>query len=282
MNSGAFSSILLLSASYRASDAKGSIMKQNDIEKTIGESAGRLAESAVERSIVRITYYEEILNRTREIIAEQAQRGKLSRFQELQDCLNELEDYYASPEWKDDFALDESGELPASLRRGVLSEDGLDHALDDGIKLTFDALNELLELPYALIDIFPERVPENRSESYSEAEKRYLDPERLRGIRGKIAEVLIKLGCYFEISVNRSDEPRWTNDPSPDKIASLFADGSEVFEIRVVFPSENALFVMDGCDTYATMYGASERLSELAAKLSASEGLFLWTPDADQ
>ena len=36
-----------------------------------------------------------------------------------------LETYYTGKDWKTDFALDEAGLLPANLKRGVLSEDGI-------------------------------------------------------------------------------------------------------------------------------------------------------------
>ena len=39
--------------------------------------------------------------------------------------LKVLEKYYTSADWKKDFALDEAGLLPAGLKRGVLSEDGI-------------------------------------------------------------------------------------------------------------------------------------------------------------
>ena len=38
--------------------------------------------------------------------------------------------YYASREWKRDFADDEAGRLPKDLKRGVLSEDGIYNALE--------------------------------------------------------------------------------------------------------------------------------------------------------
>ncbi len=36
-----------------------------------------------------------------------------------------LASYYSSREWKEDFAADEAGLFPRSLKRGILSEDGL-------------------------------------------------------------------------------------------------------------------------------------------------------------
>ena len=37
----------------------------------------------------------------------------------------ELEDYYESGQWLNDYEADERGELPRDLKRGVLSQDGL-------------------------------------------------------------------------------------------------------------------------------------------------------------
>ena len=42
-----------------------------------------------------------------------------------------LEAYYTSGDWKFDFGLDESGLLPAGLKRGVLSEDGIYNLLEE-------------------------------------------------------------------------------------------------------------------------------------------------------
>ena len=36
-----------------------------------------------------------------------------------------LEEYYTSGEWRADYEADEAGELPADLKRGVLSQDGI-------------------------------------------------------------------------------------------------------------------------------------------------------------
>ena len=48
----------------------------------------------------------------------------------LQELIRELEAYYTSAAWKQDFEADEAGLLPEKLQRGVLSEDGLFHLLE--------------------------------------------------------------------------------------------------------------------------------------------------------
>ena len=55
----------------------------------------------------------------------------LDDYTEAQESLHELEAYYGSDEWKQDFADDEAGRLPQDLRRGVLSEDGIWNLLND-------------------------------------------------------------------------------------------------------------------------------------------------------
>lgn len=53
---------------------------------------------------------------------------------ELEKQLSDLQSlyhYYYGPEWREDLALDEKGQLPEDLRRGVLSEDGLYNLFGD-------------------------------------------------------------------------------------------------------------------------------------------------------
>ena len=43
----------------------------------------------------------------------------------------ELRDYYSGGQWLRDYEADERGELPADLKRGVLSQDGLWNLLEE-------------------------------------------------------------------------------------------------------------------------------------------------------
>ena len=49
----------------------------------------------------------------------------------VQEALRELEAYYGSDMWKQDFEDDEQGKLPKNLKRGVLSEDAIWNVLED-------------------------------------------------------------------------------------------------------------------------------------------------------
>ena len=75
----------------------------------------------------RIAYYEKILDRTADAIRNL--EAALDEYEAICPLLQELERYYTGPEWKADFDADAAGTLPQDLKRGVLSEDGIDDVL---------------------------------------------------------------------------------------------------------------------------------------------------------
>ena len=73
--------------------------------------------------IARIRKMERRLNRTSAAV--KRLEAALDKWEALQEDIAALEEYYGSDLWKQDFADDEAGLLPADLKRGVLSEDAL-------------------------------------------------------------------------------------------------------------------------------------------------------------
>ena len=78
----------------------------------------------------RISGYEAIMREAEVLLATENRCPEAE--QRLREHLDRLEAYYVSDEWKRDFADDEAGRLPQSLKRGVLSEDGIDSLLNHG------------------------------------------------------------------------------------------------------------------------------------------------------
>ncbi len=67
-------------------------------------------------------------------VASRAVKGlatALDDYEAAQEALRELEAYYGSEEWKQDFAADEAGRLPKELKRGALSEDDVWNLLEE-------------------------------------------------------------------------------------------------------------------------------------------------------
>ena len=79
--------------------------------------------------IRRIREMEQLLNQVLAWVNES--ENLLGKNAGIDRAVRALEDYYGSSLWKADFEADEAGLLPADLARGVLSEDGIDHALQD-------------------------------------------------------------------------------------------------------------------------------------------------------
>ncbi|MDY5588724.1 MAG: DUF4298 domain-containing protein [Arcanobacterium sp.] len=55
----------------------------------------------------------------------------LDSFSAMEQTVEELWNYYENGEWMADYKLDEAGEVPESMPRGILSEDGLYNVLGD-------------------------------------------------------------------------------------------------------------------------------------------------------
>ena len=73
----------------------------------------------------RIAFYEQIFD---ELSAAVQTADSLSN--ELQKKAELLEEYYTSGAWREDYEADEAGLLPADLKRGVLSQDGVFNLLE--------------------------------------------------------------------------------------------------------------------------------------------------------
>ena len=78
-------------------------------------------------NIARIEKYENAADEAERLMKNcpEARTGR------LHDLMNEIEAYYTGDDWKQDFADDEAGLLPDSLRRGVLSEDRIYDLLEE-------------------------------------------------------------------------------------------------------------------------------------------------------
>lgn len=69
--------------------------------------------------------------------------GTIGKWEDAKDQLEVLKDYMASGDWRKDYEADEAGKLPAGLKRGVLSQDGLYDLLQDADKILRNALEVL-------------------------------------------------------------------------------------------------------------------------------------------
>ncbi len=87
------------------------------------------------KRLARIKEMEDDFNQVREVV--RSLDKALTYYEAVQGRISRLEEYQESGQWLQDFEADERGELPPymDLRRGVLSEDGLDNLLRDVLDL---------------------------------------------------------------------------------------------------------------------------------------------------
>ena len=93
------------------------------------------------KQIERIEHMEQNLERATDAL--KVMNDALDEYEAAQDALHELDTYYGSDTWKQDFADDEQGKFPNTLKRGVLSEDAIWNILEDyrALKERLDMLN---------------------------------------------------------------------------------------------------------------------------------------------
>ena len=87
----------------------------------------------VMKQIERIKEMEVRLERAAAAVMDMS--AALDKYEAVQEDIKALRKYYGSKQWKQDYADDEAGRLPADLKRGVLSEDGIWNLLEDVCEL---------------------------------------------------------------------------------------------------------------------------------------------------
>lgn len=87
----------------------------------------------VMKQIERIKEMEGRLERAAAAVIDMS--AALDKYEAVQEDIKALRKYYDSRQWKQDYADDEAGRLPADLKRGVLSEDSIWNLLEDVCEL---------------------------------------------------------------------------------------------------------------------------------------------------
>ena len=126
-------------------------------------------------------------------------------------------------------------------------------------------IEELLNAPYWIIDILPKQVPASNAGQYFAIEQ-YLRDTQLSDIKKKHVNLILKLNCYRDISL---DEDKEINI-SPEKIADA------IHKRYVIIMVNDAMIVSEPEDTYLTIYNPDEDLLTLIRELASGEGMFVW------
>ena len=129
-------------------------------------------------------------------------------------------------------------------------------------------IEELLNAPYWIIDILPKQVPAGSAGQYFAIEQ-YLRDTQLSDIKKKHVNLILKLNCYRDISLDEGKEV----NISPEQIAEA------IHKRYVNIMVDDAMIVSDPEDTYLTIYNPDEDLITLMKELASGEGMFVWKND---
>ena len=129
-------------------------------------------------------------------------------------------------------------------------------------------IEELLQTPYWIIDILPKQVPAHSPGQYFAVEKYYLERERFTVIKEKHINVILKLNCYRDVSIDEETEV----NPSPDRIAE------EMRHRFLYIMAGDSMILSEPDDTSMTVFNPDDDLLELIRQIAAGEGLHVWKP----
>ena len=129
-------------------------------------------------------------------------------------------------------------------------------------------IEELLQCSYWIIDILPSQVPENSPGQYFAVEKYFLKDKQLSKIKQKHINLILKLNCYRDISIDEETEV----NPSVDYIAE------QIKNRYLYIMTKDSMILSEPDETYLTVFNPDAELLELLKVLASGEGLFVWKP----
>lgn len=130
-------------------------------------------------------------------------------------------------------------------------------------------VEELLQTPYHIIDILPAQVPADSPGQFFATERWFLEKDRLKAVKQKHIELILKLNCYRDI---RLDEDGPVNPP-PEQTAETMR------KRYVCIMTGDSMIISEPDDTHMTLFNADAELLSLVRTLAAGEGLYVWRPE---
>ena len=143
-------------------------------------------------------------------------------------------------------------------------------------------IERLLEKPYWIVDILPEQVPEDSAGQYFMIEEYYLKGPQASVLRRKLANIILKINCYYDLNVIKDFETESSkHNPKPEELDHLFVGKNAADHIDILVEGENTLVVSNRDDLYLTVYNPSLKLLNRIRLFAQAEGMFVWQPQRD-
>ena len=127
----------------------------------------------------------------------------------------------------------------------------------------FAMIEERLTKPYWIIDVLPMQVPKDSPGQYFAVDS-YIREKQLSEIKERHINLILKLNCYMDITVDEE------LNPAPQKTA-------EIMKNRYVYiMAGDGMILSEADDSHMTLFGPDEKQLKLVKLLAAGEGLYVW------
>ena len=119
-------------------------------------------------------------------------------------------------------------------------------------------IDELLEMPYWVVDILPRQVPADSPGQYFAVERHYLEESQFAQVKQRHIDLVLKLNCYFDLALDDEQEV----NPSPARVVQ------EMNRRYVCIRMGDALIVSEPDDTCLTFYNPNDEQLALVRQLA--------------
>lgn len=134
-----------------------------------------------------------------------------------------------------------------------------------------DKIEKLLEKPCYVIDVLPKKVPADANGSFFEVEAYFEDNYGQYQFQKKFVDIILKLMCYYPVSVFSYDAGRLIESPPPRVVVDLVRNNKSSLGILL---GRNTLFMLEKRCLNMAVYNPDYDMREMISRIIGAEGLF--------
>lgn len=141
-----------------------------------------------------------------------------------------------------------------------------------------EILDTLLEKECYIIDFLPKKVSGDSNGQFFDVEYYLLNSEKHISIKNKFVGIILKMMCYYKISILWNG---WIEKPNPQVIDDAISEImiNHFGTLNCVFPDVNTLLVFDWDCLNLSIYNPPKEMQCIFEQVAFSEGLF-WRASA--
>lgn len=149
-----------------------------------------------------------------------------------------------------------------------------------------DKIDVLLKKQCYIIDLLPKKVPADSKGSFFDVESYFLGHNKngqcrngtayaggafCRILHHKFTFILLKLMCFYPISIFSYDHSKLTEHPAPQTAIDMIGQAKDTLGILI---GEDTLLLFEKDSLHLSVYNPDSDMQEIFSSLARAEGLF--------